>query len=213
MLALRLFLPESWTSQRARLERVAAWKTLTFVAALRCDRMSAPMMIKGAMNGEAFLAYVEQCLVPTLKRGDIVVMDNVPAHKVDGVRDAIEGVGAMLLSAALFARPQPFSRRAAGRSRWVDPRIQRGTTTSRTLVLRQNTDADVPGRSANDEGEDDRSLTASDNKTRSLNQAPSVRSSSEIHTITLIDPPNSISTSVAAINGAFRLLTWCLHGI
>ena len=74
----------------------AAWKTLTFVAALRCDRMSAPMMIKGAMNGEAFLAYVEQCLVPTLKRGDIVVMDNVPAHKVNGVRDAIEGVGAML---------------------------------------------------------------------------------------------------------------------
>ena len=56
----------------------AAWKTLTFMT-LRCDRMSAPMMIKGAMNGEAFLAYVEQCLVPTLKRGDIVVMDNVPA--------------------------------------------------------------------------------------------------------------------------------------
>ena len=74
----------------------AAWKTLTLVAALRCDRMTAPMMIKGAMNGEAFLAYVEQCLVPTLKRGDIVVMDNVPAHKVDGVREAIEGVDAML---------------------------------------------------------------------------------------------------------------------
>lgn len=63
----------------------AAWRTLTFVAALRCDRMTAPMMIKGAMNGEAFLAYVEQCLVPTLKRGDIVIMDNVPAHKVAGV--------------------------------------------------------------------------------------------------------------------------------
>lgn len=74
----------------------AAWKTLTFVAALRCDRMTAPMMIKGAMNGEAFLAYVEQCLVPTLKRGDIVVMDNVPAHKVEGIREAIEGVDAML---------------------------------------------------------------------------------------------------------------------
>lgn len=74
----------------------AAWKTFTFVAALRCDRMSAPMMIKGAMNGEAFLAYVEQCLVPTLKRGDIVVMDNVPAHKVDGVREAIERVNATL---------------------------------------------------------------------------------------------------------------------
>jgi hypothetical protein len=58
----------------------AAWKTLTFFAAQRCDRMT-PMMIKGPMNGEAFLGYAEQCLVPTLKRGDIV-MDNVPAHKV-----------------------------------------------------------------------------------------------------------------------------------
>ncbi len=74
----------------------AAWKTLTFVAALRCDGMTAPMMIKGAMNGEAFLAYVEQCLVPTLKRGDIVVMDNVPSHKVEGVQEAIEAAGATL---------------------------------------------------------------------------------------------------------------------
>lgn len=74
----------------------ATWKTLTFVAALRCDRMTAPMMIKGAMNGEAFVAYVEQCLAPTLERGDIVVMDNVPAHKVDGVQRAIEAVGAEL---------------------------------------------------------------------------------------------------------------------
>ena len=61
----------------------AAWKTLTFVAALRCEGMIAPMLIKGAMNGEAFLAYVGQCLVPTLKRGDIVMMDNVSSHKVD----------------------------------------------------------------------------------------------------------------------------------
>jgi transposase len=74
----------------------AAWKTLTFVAALRCDRMTAPMMIKGAVNGECFLAYVEQCLVPTIKRGDIVVMDNVPSHKVDGVLEAIEAAGATL---------------------------------------------------------------------------------------------------------------------
>ena len=64
----------------------AAWKTLTFVAALRCQGMTAPMLIKGAMNGEAFLTYVEQCLVPTLERGDIVIMDNVPSHKVDGVQ-------------------------------------------------------------------------------------------------------------------------------
>lgn len=73
-----------------------AWKTLTFVAALRHDRMTAPMMIKGAMNGEIFLAYVEQCLVPTLKRGDIVVMDNVGPHRVEGVRHAIEAAGAKL---------------------------------------------------------------------------------------------------------------------
>jgi transposase len=74
----------------------SAWKTLTFVAALRHDGMTAPMMIKGAMNGEAFLAYVEQCLVPTLKRGDIVVMDNVSVHKVEGVREAIEAASATL---------------------------------------------------------------------------------------------------------------------
>ena len=75
---------------------LASWKTLTFVAALRCDAMTAPMLIKGAMNGETFVAYIEQCLVPTLGRGDIVVMDNVPAHKVEGVREAIESAGATL---------------------------------------------------------------------------------------------------------------------
>jgi transposase len=74
----------------------SAWKTVTFVAALRHDGMTAPMMIKGAMNGEAFLAYVDQCLVPTLKRGDIVVMDNVSVHRVEGVREAIEAAGAAL---------------------------------------------------------------------------------------------------------------------
>ena len=73
-----------------------AWKTFTFVAALRCDGMTAAMMIKGAMNGETFLAYIEQCLAPVLKRGDIVVMDNVPAHKVKGVREAIEAAAATL---------------------------------------------------------------------------------------------------------------------
>ena len=73
-----------------------AWTTLTFVAALRRDGMTAPMMIKGAMNGDAFVAYVEQCLVPTLKRGDIVVMDNVATHRVVGVREAIEAAGATL---------------------------------------------------------------------------------------------------------------------
>ena len=72
----------------------SAWKTVTFVAALRHDGMTASMMIRGAMNGEAFLAYVDQCLVPTLKRGDIVVMDNVSVHRVAGVREAIEAAKA-----------------------------------------------------------------------------------------------------------------------
>lgn len=73
-----------------------AWKTLTFVAGLRCDRMTAPMMINGPMNGAIFLAYIEQCLVPTLKRGDIVIMDNVATHKVKGVCETIEAAGATL---------------------------------------------------------------------------------------------------------------------
>jgi len=72
------------------------WKTLTFVAGLRCEGMTAPMVIDGAMNGETFRAYVEQCLVPTLGQGDIVVMDNLGAHKVAGVKEAIEAVGAEL---------------------------------------------------------------------------------------------------------------------
>ena len=72
------------------------WETVTFIAGLRQTGIVAPMLIKGAMNGEAFLAYVEQCLAPTLKRGDIVVVDNVPFHKVAGVEQAIRAVGASL---------------------------------------------------------------------------------------------------------------------
>ena len=72
------------------------WKTITFVAALRHDKMVAPMVFDGPMTGEMFLAYVEQCLVPTLKRNDIVVIDNLRAHKVAGVREAIETARATL---------------------------------------------------------------------------------------------------------------------
>ena len=72
------------------------WKTTTFVGALRLDGMSAPMVLDGAMHGAAFLAYVEQMLVPTLKPGDIVVMDNLPAHKPLAIRNAIEAAGAQL---------------------------------------------------------------------------------------------------------------------
>ena len=72
------------------------WKTTTFTAGLRRTGMIAPMVLDGAMNGPAFLAYVEQILAPTLAPGDIVIMDNLPAHKALGVRKAIEAAGAGL---------------------------------------------------------------------------------------------------------------------
>ena len=72
------------------------WKTLTFVAALRLDGLTAPTVIDGAMNGPSFIAYVEQVLAPSLRKGDIVFMDNLSTHKIDGVREAIEAVGAKL---------------------------------------------------------------------------------------------------------------------
>ena len=73
------------------------WKTTTFVAGLRNDKIIAPLVIDRPMNGEIFLAYVRTCLVPALSPGDTVVMDNLPAHKVAGVREAIEAAGARLL--------------------------------------------------------------------------------------------------------------------
>jgi transposase len=72
------------------------WQTTTFVGALRAGGITAPMVLDGAMNGPAFLAYVRQVLAPSLAPGDIVVLDNLGAHKVSGVRAAIEAVGATL---------------------------------------------------------------------------------------------------------------------
>jgi transposase len=72
------------------------WKITTFVAALRHDAITAPFVIDEPMNATIFLAYLEQCLVPTLKPGDIVVMDNLSAHKNDKVRETIEAAGAEL---------------------------------------------------------------------------------------------------------------------
>lgn len=72
------------------------WKTTTFTAGLRLDGLVAPWLLDGAMDGEAFLVYVTRVLVPTLSAGDIVIMDNLPAHKVTGVREAIEAAGAEL---------------------------------------------------------------------------------------------------------------------
>ncbi len=73
------------------------WKTTTFTGGLRLTGMTAPFVYDGAMNGNVFLVYVEQVLGPTLTPGDVVVMDNLPAHKAAGVRDAIEKAGARLL--------------------------------------------------------------------------------------------------------------------
>ncbi len=72
------------------------WKTTTFIGALRAEGLTAPAVFDGAVNGESFLAFVEQVLVPTLRHGDIVILDNLPSHKVDGVREAIEAAGAEL---------------------------------------------------------------------------------------------------------------------
>jgi transposase len=72
------------------------WRTMTFLGALRHDRIAAPCVIDGPINGRSFLAYVEQCLVPTLQPGDIVIMDNLGSHKGKAVRRALRGAGAKL---------------------------------------------------------------------------------------------------------------------
>jgi transposase len=103
------------------------WKTTTFVAGLRSTALTAPGVIDGPMNGNAFLAYVEQILAPSLNAGDIVVLDNLSVHKIPGVRDAIEAVGASLLYLPpyspdlnpieqVFAKLKALLRKAAERS-------------------------------------------------------------------------------------------------
>lgn len=114
MIGLRIdqlvFLDETWTKTnftrlrgRARrgqrlVEKVphGHWKTTTFVAALRSSGLTAPLVVDGPIDGRLFLAYVRQHLAPTLRPGDIVVLDNLSSHKVAGVRQAIEGVGAQV---------------------------------------------------------------------------------------------------------------------
>lgn len=73
------------------------WRTMTFLAALRHDRITAPLVLDGPINGEAFVAYIEQILVPTLTPGDVVVMDNLGSHKSSKVRALIRSAGARLL--------------------------------------------------------------------------------------------------------------------
>ena len=137
-----VFLDETWTktnmtplwgrSRRGerRLGRApfGHWKTSTFLAGLRHDRIVAPLVLNGAINGRSFRAYVEQFLAPTLDVGDVVIADNLGSHKVAGVREAIEARGATLLFLPayspdlnpieqVFAKLKAFLRRAEPRSR------------------------------------------------------------------------------------------------
>ncbi len=105
-----VFIDETWTKTNMaplrggapRGQRLDAkvpyghWKTMTFLAALRHDRIDAPWVLDGPINGERFRVYVEKVLVPTLSPGDIVVMDNLGSHKGEAVRRLIRGVGAKL---------------------------------------------------------------------------------------------------------------------
>jgi transposase len=98
------------------------WKTTTFIAGLRYDGLIAPLVLDGPMDGEVFRAYVEQLLAPSLRPGDAFIMDNLPAHKIDGVREAIQAVGASLLSPdfnpieMVFAKLKALLRAAAART-------------------------------------------------------------------------------------------------
>lgn len=103
------------------------WETTTFVAALRHDGLTAPMLTDGPMDGDVFLAYVSHFLCPTLKPGDIVILDNLSSHKVPGVQEAIQAVGATLRPLPpyspdlnpiekLFAKLKALLRKAATRT-------------------------------------------------------------------------------------------------
>nr|WP_284312054.1 IS630 family transposase [Labrys miyagiensis] len=133
-----VFIDETWAStamarhygrckRGQRLMPHGHWKTTTFIAALLVDGLTAPCVLDGPVNGDCFKAYVEQILAPTLEHGDIVIMDNLGSHKVPGVRQAIEAVGAELLYLPpyspdlnpiemLFAKFKALLRAAAKRS-------------------------------------------------------------------------------------------------
>jgi transposase len=136
-----VFLDETWAStnmarrygRAPRGQRCVAavphghWKTTTFIAGLRHDRVTAPLVLDGPMDGAAFLAYVQTFLCPTLRPGDIVIADNLGSHKVAGVEQAIAAAGATILYLPpyspdlnpiekLFAKLKALLRKAAKRS-------------------------------------------------------------------------------------------------
>ena len=103
------------------------WKSMTFIAGLRMNEIIAPWCLDGAMNGDTFKTYLETQLAPTLKKGDIVICDNLPTHKVAGVKEIIEACGATILYLPpyspdfnpieqVFSKLKAFLRKAAERS-------------------------------------------------------------------------------------------------
>jgi transposase len=136
-----VFIDETWTKTNmaplrgwaplgSRLEGKVPhghWKTATFLAALRCDRVEAPWLLDGPIDGETFQIYVEKVLVPTLRPGDIVIMDNLGSHKSKAVRQLIRAAGAKLFFLPkyspdlnpieqLFAKLKHHLRKAAART-------------------------------------------------------------------------------------------------
>jgi len=97
-----------WAPRSQRLHAKVPYghsRTMTFLAALRCDRITAPCVLDQPVNGQVFTDYVEQCLLPTLSAGDVVIMDNLGSHKNPAVHKAIRSVGARLL----FLPPPAFA--------------------------------------------------------------------------------------------------------
>jgi putative transposase len=136
-----VFIDETWTKTNMaplrgwspRGERLNAkvpyghWNTMTFIAALRHDRIEAPWLLDRPINGDCFLAHIENVLAPTLRRGDVVIADNLQSHKRRAVRDALRRVGAKLLFLPkhspdlnpieqVFATLKPLRRKAAART-------------------------------------------------------------------------------------------------
>ena len=137
-----VFIDETWTKTNMaplrgwapRGQRIKAkvphgrWQTMTFMAALRHDRITAPWFIEGPINGEAFLLYIERVLVPTLRQGDIVIMDNLGSHKANAVRRAIRAVGARLFYLPKYSPDlNPIEQFFAKLKHWLRKAAQRTT--------------------------------------------------------------------------------------
>ena len=137
-----VFIDETWTKTNMaplrgwapRGQRLKAkvphgrWQTMTFMAALRHDRITAPWFLEGPINGEAFLLYIEKVLVPTLRHGDIVIMDNLGSHKANAVRRAIRAAGARLFYLPKYSPDlNPIEQFFAKFKHWLRKAAQRTT--------------------------------------------------------------------------------------